>query len=487
MTNPLKKKLVRGAGWNALQAWGRRIIGFVILPILAHLLGPEEYGLVATALIYIAFLEIFADQTFTTVIEQKQDLEPEHLDSLFWPFVGLGIVLTVGTIFLAPTIAGYFKEPKLTAVIRALSPGYLLLIGRGLQASLLRRELKIRPLAMAEMMSVIFGGAVGVTMAFSGFGVWSLVGQQLTQRLVSVGYIWRASSWQPSMRFSWPHLKELLPYGLSIMGHRLLEVSSAQFGRLLISAKLGNLFLGYYSVTERLMNQIVGMVVGANSMTLMPGLASLKDDMPKFRHLLNQACRYTALIAFPLFVGMSVMSNEIVHVVLGAKWVEAAPLMRVFALAGIVIVIQYMLHAALLALGRADFRLYINMANTFCNVVAFLVVIKYGIYAMVIAYTVRAWALAPLEGIVLHRMNALIWRNFLKAILAPTLGALGMGVAVWFLRTHWFADFSVIIRLIGCVAMGGVVYAALVLLVEPRFWKDTLGLLKVLKPDRNKS
>jgi len=484
MTNPLKEKLIRGAGWNAIQGWGRRILGFTILPVLAHLLGPEEYGLVATALIYIAFLEIFADQTFTTVIEQKQDLEPEHLDSLFWPFVGLGVVLTIGTFLLAPTIAAYFKEPKLTMVIRALSPGYLMLIGRGLQASLLRRELKIKPLAMAEMSSVVVGGVLGVGMAFSGFGVWSLVGQQLTQRLVSVGYIWHASSWRPRLRFSWPHLKELLPYGFSIMGHRLLEVSSAQFGRLLISAKLGNSLLGFYSVTERLMNQIVGMIAGANSMTLMPGLASLKQDMPKFRNLFNQACRYTALLAFPLFVGMSVMSNEIVHVVLGSQWGEAAPLMRVFAFAGIVIVIQYMEHAAMLALGRADLRLYTNMVNIFCNVTIFLLVIKHGILAMVIGYTIRAWVLAPMDAIVLYRLKAIIWKDFFKALFAPSFASLGMGFVVWYLRGHFFIDLSIITRLVLCIACGGISYVVLVLSIEPKLWRDTLGLLKILKPDR---
>ncbi len=486
MTNQLKTKLVRGAGWNALQGWGRRIFGFLVFPILAHMLGPENYGLIAKAGIYIAFLNIFADQTFTTVIEQKKELDPLHLDSLFWGFAVLSILLTVGTFFLAPTIASFFHDPRLINIIRALSPGYVLLIGRGLHSSLLRRELIIRPLAVSDLSAVLGSGVIGIGMAFSGFGVWSLVGQQLSEKLISVAIIWKVSPWRPSKKFSWPHLKELLPFGTSILGHRFLEVFSQQFGRLLITRTMGNVPLGYYSVTDRFMNQIVGMVVGANSMTLMPALASIKEDLPKFRHLLFQACRYTALIAFPLLFGMSITAEDFTYVVLGSEWIEAAPLLRILSMSGVVIVIQYMEHAALLAIGRPDLRLYLNFANICFNVIGFLLVVKHGILAIAVVFTVRAWLLFPLEGIVLKHFDAFRWKDFLASIKAPILASLGMSAGVWYIRNHFMLESSCLMRLGISIFCGGIIYLGLVLLIEPKFLTDILGLLKHFK-SRNHS
>ena len=147
MTDDLKAKVIRGVGWSALQSWGMRLVSFLVYPILARILGPETYGLIALAGVYITLLDVFSDVSFGAAIEQRQDLEPEHLDSVFWAFLALGLLLTGGSMLAAPLVADFFDEPALTEVVRWLSLGFLLQMISGVQPSLLRRDLQMRRLA----------------------------------------------------------------------------------------------------------------------------------------------------------------------------------------------------------------------------------------------------------------------------------------------------------------------------------------------------
>jgi len=202
MSDELKAKVVRGVGWSTVKTWGTKLVTFLVYPILARLLGPEVYGVVALAGVYLALLDIFSDVSFGAAVEQRRDLEPEHLDSIFWAFLALGVFLTLGTIVAAPLTAKFFDEPELTPVVRWLSLGFMLRMICGVQTSLLRRGLRIKELAARDLASVGAGSAVGITLALNGFGVWSLVAQRLVSQSVVVLLLWHVSDWRPRRRFS---------------------------------------------------------------------------------------------------------------------------------------------------------------------------------------------------------------------------------------------------------------------------------------------
>jgi PST family polysaccharide transporter len=466
MTDDLKAKVVRGVGWSALQSWGMRLISFAVYPVLARILGPETYGLIALAGVYVTLLDIFSDVSFGAAIEQRRDLDPEHLDSVFWAFLGLGIVLTAASVAAAPLVAAFFDEPQLTPVVRWLSLGFLLQMISGVQTSLLRRDLQMRRLAGYNLSATVVGGVLGVGLALTGFGVWSLVVQRLSTRVTTVGLLWGGSSWRPGRRFSRRHLQEMSGFGLPVMGNRLLNYLNRQLDQLLVGRFLGKVALGFYFNASKLQTLATSMLVGSFAQVALPAMSRLQDDRPRFQRAYAKACRYTVLIAFPVFAGMSILAEELIVVVLGPQWQPSAPALRVLALVGLVHAIQYVNGSAMMALGRADLRLGIQIVHSVVNVIGFLVAVPYGFVAVAGAYTARAYLLAPLDLLVNRRLGALSFRTLGRAVRAQAVAVVAMSAVLWWLRSGPLAGAAPATTLAVGVASGAVVYAAVCLILD---------------------
>ena len=189
----LKQKAAKGILWSIIQKWGRAAIWFVTFVALSRLLAPEAFGLVALASTFMAFIEIFLDQGFSAAIIQRADLEKEHLDTAFWISILIGILMTIGTISLSPLVAAFFKEPHLAPILKWLSVSFIFRALSSTQMAILQRKLAFKSLAARSLVATLFGGIVGVSMAFTGFGVWSLVGQNLAMGMAGVVVLWRVA------------------------------------------------------------------------------------------------------------------------------------------------------------------------------------------------------------------------------------------------------------------------------------------------------
>ena len=482
MSDQLKGKVVRGMGWSTIQTWGSKLVSFLVYPILARLLGPESYGLVALAGIYIAFLDIFSDVSFGAAIEQRKTVEPEHLDSIFWAFLGLGVVLTAATMVAAPLGALYFDEPRLTDVIRWLSLGFLLQMVCGVQTSLMRRNLRMKTLAGRDLAGILVGSAVGITMAVNGFGVWSIVAQRLVNRSVSTIVLWRLSDWRPQRRFSLVHLRDVAGFGFAVMGSRVLHYLNRWIDQLLIGRVLGTVQLGLYFNATQLNTLATGLLIGAYSAVSMPALARMQDDLPRFRAAFAKSCRFISLAAFPTFAGLSVMAFEVIEVLLGDKWQGSAPVLQLLALVGMIHTIQYVNGAAMMALGRADLRLKLHVILVVINVVAYLAVVKHGIVAIAAAYTIIAYVWAPVETLVNRRLGVVSLRQLWRAIHAQAIATVVMAVGTWYCRARLLDTVEPAPRLAICVGLGAVTYVAVALALDRRLWTDTADLLRHLRP-----
>ena len=219
----LKEKVVKGVFWSGAQTWGARAVSFVVFALLSRLLTPQTFGVVALASLFITFIQTFQDQGFGTAIVQRAELQRSHLDTAFWTNMIFGVTMTLVSIGASGLIAGLFDEPDLAEIVRWLSPVFIFAGLSGVQQAILKRELAFKKLALREILAIVAGGIVGVVLAFLGFGVWSLVAQTLTKRLVGVVVLWGVSDWRPSFRFSKKHFTELFSFGLNIIGTNVLN------------------------------------------------------------------------------------------------------------------------------------------------------------------------------------------------------------------------------------------------------------------------
>ncbi|MGB2984297.1 MAG: MOP flippase family protein [Phycisphaerae bacterium] len=475
----LREKAVKGILWSAIQNWGSNLLSLAVFLVLARLLDAEAFGLAAMGFVFTGFMAVFLRQGFGQAIVQRADLEPEHLDTAFWINVATGVVLTAVGIAVADLVAALFREPELAPVVRWLSLSFLIGAFSNTQQAVLRRRLAFKSLAIRSLAASLAGGCAGVAMAFTGCGVWSLVGQSLTQSLVGVVVLWYASEWRPGFRVSSRHARDLFSFGLNIIGIELLTFVNRRSDHLLIGYFLGSVALGYYTVAYGLVLRVLQMLTQTVSPASLPMFSRLQHSPDQMRHAFLTATRMMSLLAFPVFLGMSVLAPDLVVALFGAKWVTSIPVMRVLAFIGMLQSVLHFNGAVMLASGKPSWHFGLTLVNALVNVVAFIIVVRWGIVWVASAYVIRGYVLSPLTMWVTQRIIRVGFGTYLSQYGASLVASLGMVAAVGGARYSLTGVVSLQILLPLCILVGVVVYSLTVLLIAPRLAREAFDLSRL--------
>jgi PST family polysaccharide transporter len=475
----LRQKAVKGVAWTALQAGGTQAISSIIFFLLARLLGPEVFGLVAMASTFMALLQVFSEQGFTEAIIQRKELDPEHLDTAFWTNLGIGLLLTGLCLASANLVANLFNQPKLTPIICWLSLSFLLSAFRATQEAILRRQFNFMALAIRSLIATFAGGIVGVSMAFLGYGVWSLVGQQLVNQMVGVLVLWRASDWRPGLNISTKHFKELFAYGINLVGMHMLNFFNQRGDDLLIGYFLGPVALGYYSVPYRILIILVGLLPGSATQVTLPTFSRLQEEPERLRQAFYTAGQLTSLICFPVFFGLAVLAPEIVPVLLGGKWIPSIQVMRILALVGIIYSISYFHGSIMMAMGKPSWAMKLSFLNSLFSVVAFIVAVRWGIVAVALAFLIRNCLEFPISYWATNKLIHIEITIYLRKFAAPLTGSVVMIAALLGAKQLIGSSINLHTSLIIYAVIGALVYAATILLVAPSLFKQALNLFGI--------
>jgi O-antigen/teichoic acid export membrane protein len=478
----LRQKAVKGVVWSAIQSWGRQAISFIVFALLARLLAPEVFGLVALAGVFLAFTQVFLDQGFADAIVQREHLDPEHLDTAFWTNLGIGLLLTLLGIAVAGLVADLFNQPQLTPIIRWLSLSFLLRALSAVQEAIFRRNLAFKPLAVRTLIAGAVGGLVGVTMAFMGFGVWSLVGQQLVDSLVQVIVLWLASDWRPRINFSAKHFKDLFSFGINVVGINILNFLNTRSDDLLIGYFLGPVALGYYSIAYRLLQIVTQLLIGVINGLAMPVFSRLQGEPEQLRKAFYSAIQLSSLVAFPAFLGLSVLAPELLVVLFGKQWAPSIPVMQILSLVGLLYAGFYFNGPVIMAVGKPTWNLGLTLLQAVCNVVAFAIAVRWGIVAVAAAYAIRSYLMAPITIWVVHHLVRIEIATYLRQYAAPLVGGLIMVIAILGTK-HFLIDIVNSHTLLGIsVVLGFLLYPATISLIAPKLFGRLIELFRSAFP-----
>lgn len=478
----LRQKAAKGVVWSAIQSWGTRAISFLVFLALARLLEPESFGLVAMASVFTAFARIFLDQGFGDAIVQRAELEREHLDTTFWTGMLIGGLLTVGGIAMSGLVAEFFHEPQLAPIVGWLSLSFLFGALSSTQQAILRRRLAFKDLAARSLVAAVIGGIVGATMAFLGFGVWSLVAQNLVNGLVGAVVLWRVSDWRPGLGFSKKHFKELFTFGVSITGTKFLNFFNRRSDDLLIGYFLGPTALGYYTIAYRLLLVVTNLLTNIITPVALPMFSRLQNEPEWMHHAFYTAIQYASLISFPVFLGMSALAPELVPVLYGPKWAPSIPVMQILGFVGILYALFLFNGPIFKAVGKPSWHLLLTALQAVGNVVVFILVVRWGIVAVAAAYVIRGYLMSPISLWALHRLVHIKPTVCLRQCVGPLTGGLVMVVAVLGTKHLFSGSMSLHVLLAVQVVLGAVVYAVTILLIMPKLPRQSLHLIRLALP-----
>lgn len=379
----LEQKALTGIFWSGIEMFAQRGISFVVQIILARLLLPEQFGLIAMVAVFIAIAIGLADGGFSSAIIQRQEPSPQDLSTVFYFNLGLAILLICLIYIASPLIADFYHEPKLVAILRVISLGVLFdALGR-IHVALLQKEMRFKQLTTAVIPGNILGGAVGVCMASAGFGVWALVALTLITRLSQMLMYWRMSTWRPEMTFSFKSLRSLFPYGSRLAASGFLNNIFTNIYVLII----GRLFLiadvGLYQKAVGFKNMGQMSFFTAISRVAFPLFSTVQNDTPRLQAGFLKAVRLTAFISLPAMGFMGGSSVVLVTFLIGEEWILAGKYLRLLSIPGALFCLHYLNVALLKAIGRSDLFLRLEVFKKIMVVAAIFITYRYGIMALI--------------------------------------------------------------------------------------------------------
>jgi PST family polysaccharide transporter len=481
----LREKAAKGIVWSVIQKWGRAAITILTFVALSRLLTPEAFGLVALAFVFMDFVEIFLDQGFSAAIVQRADLEPEHLDTAFWISILTGLLLTAGCIATSGLVASFFDEPRLAPVLNWLSISFILNALSTTQVAILQRKLAFKSLAGRSLAATSVGGVVGVGLAFAGFGVWSLVVQNLARGVAAAIVLWRASDWRPGFKVSTKHYKELFSFGISVVGNNVLNVLVRRSDDFLVGYFLGPTLLGYYTIGYRLLLVVIRLVTEITNTVVFPTFSRIQHQPERMRRAFYNVTQYTSLLAFPIFIGIAVLAPELVPAFFGEKWGPSIPVMQVLALIGILQSVLFFNGSVIRASGKPSWELGIMLLNTVCNVIGFLLVVRWGIVAVAASFVIVSYLVAPISYIAVRRLIQVDFRTYLWQF-GPPLSASLIMVAVIVGLKYLFRDqaLNLYLELSIYLLAGALTYTLVLGLTARALCLQVLELVSIVLPRR---
>lgn len=478
----LQRRTARGATWALVDNWGRQLLQLAVFVVLARLLVPEDFGLVALAMVFVMLVALFVDQGLGDAIIQRRQLTHEHLDTAFWAALALGLLMTVAGVLLAIPIAALLNEPRLQPVLQGLSLVFIFTAFASVPMGVLRREMRFRSLAIRTLLSILVGGIVGVVMAVQGYGVWALVGQQLTAALMSVLVLWAASPWRPRLAFSIVHFRELFGFGANVVGSDLLLYLARYSDNFLVGTVLGTVALGIYSVGYRIMDAGNALLVGLARKVAFPALSRLQHDPARLTRAYIRMTRVTTAVVLPAYVGLALVAPELIQLVFGARWREAGPVAAVLFLVGPALALQGFGGSVLSAVGRPDMALRLRFVNTVTAIIGFAIAVSFGIVAVAVAFVIRGYLMLPLQLYMQRRYAGVPTGAFLSRLRGPVAATALMAGAVLAVKAFVLPPIGTALTLAAEIGVGVVVYLLAIVLFDRTLVRDVADFVAQALP-----
>lgn len=474
----LSHRTYSAARWTTTAAVARAGLQLAQLAVLARFLSPQDYGLMAMVSVVLSYVGLFSDMGLSTAFVQRQQISHEERSSLYWLSVALGGGLMLLVMAASPLAAHFFKEPQLVPLMILVATNFFIVaLGQQLRMDA-EKALNFRPVAVIEMIAAITGFAVAVLTAWMGWGVYALVTAAMVAAWMTMLLSWGllANGWRPSWRLRWDEVRWFARFGGGMVLNNVFNHVNSTIDILLGGRMLGASPLGLYTVPRNLILQVQWMINPIFTRIGFPLIASIQHDKERVKQVYLKTMNMTASVNAPIYVALGVFAPEIVWLLLGEKWQDAAPMLRVLAIWGLLRSFANPVGSLLFGLGRVRLSAWWNASLLLVVPPVVWLGSHWGGIGM-------AWAMTGLMAVLFIPGWALLIRptcgaglgEYAKQVALPTFCAVSAGLIGWISVDLLNAP---IMRLAAGLSVGSVAYLGLSLWIN-RDWCRVLG--KVMK------
>lgn len=430
MAGTYRERVVAAVGWSISGDVAAQAIRAAFGVALARMLSPREFGLLAMLTIVTSFVTANADGGFEDALVQKRELTEEHRSSVFWTMLLIGAVLTAAMAACASWLASFYGVPELRPLAVAVAPLFLLGAAGVVPRALLTRRLDFRRPAALYCIAALVAGGAAVTLAWHGFGVFSLAAQLLIAELIEMLLLFRAAEWRPHLRFRMAALHDLFGFSAYRPLTRSLGYWARNLDQLLIGKLLGSDALGLYARANGLARAPVVYVSRSIVGVMFPSLALIQDDHARVRGVFVRMTGAVALTTFPLCLGLAVAAEPLVVGVLGPQWRDTVPPLQILSVAALVQSISTLAGTLYLSQGRADLHFRVTALQRIATMIAIVAVVRWGVLGVAGAQVAAALVSAVPTFIVACRLVAIPIGDLVRPMWRVLIASLAMIAAV---------------------------------------------------------
>lgn len=474
MSDSLKQVTTQGVLWSSIERFSVQGIQFVIMIIMARLLTPEDYGLVGMLTIFLAVSQSLIDSGFSQALIRKQNRTEVDNSTVFYFNIAIGLALYLLFYVSAPLVADFYGLPELSLVMRVVCLGIIFNSLAVVQRALLTVKIDFKTQAKASLIAVVISGITGIMLAYTGFGVWALVCQQLVNLGINTLLLWLFSKWKPMGTYSWKSFKELFSFGSKLLASGLLDTTYNNIYPIVIGKVFSAGDLGYYTRAQQFSVFPSSNITGVLQRVTFPVLCRIQNDIDRLRGVYRKFLKMSAYVVFPLMTGLAAVSFPFVRIVLGEKWMFCAGLLQIICFS----MMWYPIHAINLNLlrvqGRSDLLLRLEIIKKVIGVAILCLTVSLGLKAMCLGGVVSS-----IISLVINTFytRKLIQVGFITQMrdLFPTLVVSLLMFAIVF-SIQWVTE-NLYAQLLGGIFLGGVFYLVVTRLLRFQELQELFSLL----------
>ena len=476
-----KNKVISSLIWKFLERGGVQGVQFVLSIILARLVTPEDYGVIALLLVFIQIATVFIQSGFNTSLIQKKESDDLDFSSIFYLSFFVAGVLYFILFFCAPLVAKFFKAEELTNLLRVISLTLFFGAVNSVQNAYVSKTMQFRRFFFSSMGAVIGSGIVGIVMAYKGFGVWALVFQQLIKDFLICVILWFTVKWRPKFMFSLQRVKILFSFGWKLLVSGLLDTVFRNIYNLIVGKIYDKEALGYFNRGHQFPQVIATNLDGSIQSVMLPTLSSHNDNVEEVKRITRRSISMSAFLLMPCMFGLAAVAEPLVKVLLTDKWLPCVPFLQLACISYAI----YPIHTANLtginALGRSDVFLKLEIIKKTITILNILITIPFGIYAMAIGQVISAFIASFINAFPNRKLMKYTYFEQWKDLMPSFLCSIVMAFCVWGLH---FIQIPSIVLLLLQIVTGILIYILLCRIFKIETFSYFINTIKGFKHGR---
>lgn len=375
----LKDKTAKGVLWGGLGTFFYQFLSLVFGVFLARLLNAEDYGIVGLLTVFLLLASTLVDSGFTKALINRNEVEPEDYNAVFWFSIVTGILLYIILFFCAPWIARFYHEPRLTNLSRFVFLSIPISALGVAPSAYMYKKLMVKQRTLATWLALILSNSVGLILAFHHFAYWGLAVQGVLFMAALVTFILVFSKWRPKFQFSVSPLKEMFPYSVKLIITKVVTVINTNLFTIFLGKFFSVKTVGNYNQGNKWASFGMGLITGIMANLTQPVLSTIDQEKERHYAAFRKLVRFTAFIGFPVMLGMAFIAKELIVILITEKWAASAAIMSVLCVGYAFYCISTVFSDLLLQKSRSDLYLYINILSGVAQLLCLVLLYPYGI------------------------------------------------------------------------------------------------------------